>query len=194
MDRAPGRMNATIRGPDSADLASLTGFFAGLSLRTRVQRFFAPITPTAAALRRLSGGAGNADVLIAIQDGAIIGHAMAADRAGPGGDTMTDFGVVVTDVWQGQGVGSALVRALITRAQARGVTSVTMDVLPSNHRVLAMIASHWTPWRTDRSADCVTVRVPLPQHHQQQERSLAAPGAPIGRCPVVSPCTTPANW
>ena len=184
-------MNATIRGPDSADLASLTGFFAGLSLRTRVQRFFAPITPTAAALRRLSGGAGHADVLIAIQDGAIIGHAMAADR----GDTMTDFGVVVTDAWQGQGVGSALVRALITRAQARGVTSVTMDVLPSNHRVLAMIASHWTPWRTDRSADCVTVRVPLPQHQQQQqERSLAAPGAPIGRFPVVSPCTTPANW
>jgi GNAT superfamily N-acetyltransferase len=168
-------MNATIRGPDSADLASLTGFFAGLSLRTRVQRFFAPITPTAAALRRLSGGAGHADVLIAIQDGAIIGHAMAADRAGPGGDTMTDFGVVVTDAWQGQGVGSALVRALITRAQARGVTSVTMDVLPSNRRVLAMIASHWTAGRTDRSADCVTVHVRLPRH--QQERPHAAPGA-----------------
>jgi GNAT superfamily N-acetyltransferase len=168
-------MNATIRGPDSADLASLTGFFAGLSLRTRVQRFFAPITPTSAALRRLSGGAGNADVLVAIQDGAIIGHAMAADRAGPGGDTITDFGVVVTDAWQGQGVGSALVRALITRAQARGVTSVTMDVLPSNHRVLAMIASHWTAGRTDRSADCVTVRVQLPRH--QQERLMQPPAS-----------------
>lgn len=163
-DRAPGHMNATIRRPDSADLASLTGFFAGLSLRTRFQRFFAPITPTSATLRRLSGGAGHADVLVAIQDGVIIGHAMATDRAGPAGGTMTDFGVVVADAWQGQGVGSSLVRALITRAQARGVTSVTMDVLPSNHRVLAMIASHWTTRRTDRSADCVTVYVPLPRH------------------------------
>src|SRR3984893_9574200 len=110
MDRAPGRMNATIRGPDSADLASLTGFFAGLSPRTRVQRIFAPITPTATALRRLSGGADHPDLRIPTQDGACIGHAMAADRAGPGGDTMPDFAVVVTDACQGQGVGSALVR------------------------------------------------------------------------------------
>src|SRR5258708_25153015 len=173
MDRAPGHINATIRHPDPADLAALTGFFAGLSLRTRFQRFFAPMTPTPATLRRLSGGAGHADALVAIQDGAIIGHAMAADRAGPGGDTMTDFGVVVADAWQGQGVGSALVRALIGRAQARGVTSVTMDVLHSNHQVLAMIASHWTAGRTDPSADCGTVRVQLPRH--QQERLMQPP-------------------
>ena len=157
-------MSATIRRPGSADLASLTGFFAGLSLRTRFQRFFAPLTPTPATLRRLSGGAGHAHALVAIQDGVIIGHAMAADGAGPGGDTTTDFGVVVADAWQGQGVGSALVRALITGAQARGVTSVTMDGLHSNRQVLAMIASHWTAACTDLSTDCVTVHVRLPQH------------------------------
>jgi GNAT superfamily N-acetyltransferase len=190
MDGAPGHINATIRRPDPADLASLTGFFGGLSLRTRFQRFFAPITPTAAALRRLSGGAGGADVLVAIHDGVIIGHAMATDRAGPGGDTMTDFGVVVADAWQGQGVGSALVRALITRAQARGVTSVTMDVLYSNHRVLAMIASHWTAGRTDRSADCVTVHMQLPQHqHGRDSLSVdLAPACPGSAHETIAAC------
>ena len=58
---------------------------------------------------------------------------------------MTDIGVVVADAWQGQGVGSALVRALVSRAQARGVTSLSMDVLPGNHRVLAMIAGTGPP-------------------------------------------------
>jgi ribosomal protein S18 acetylase RimI-like enzyme len=186
-DRAPGHSNATIQRLDSVDLAALTGFFAGLSLRTRFQRFFAPVTPTLAALRRLSGGAGHADVLVAIQDGVIIGHAMATDRTGPEGDMMTDFGVVVADAWQGQGVGSALVRALIARAQARGVTSMTMDVLHSNRQVLAMIASHWTTARTDRSADCVTVHVRLPPH--QPERPHPAPGS---RLPATTrrPATT----
>jgi GNAT superfamily N-acetyltransferase len=75
--------------------------------------------------------------------------------------------VVVADAWQSQGVGSALMRALISRAQARGVTALRMDVLYDNHRVRSMIASHWTEMRTDRSADCITVQVPLPQHRPQ---------------------------
>ncbi len=75
---------------------------------------------------------------------------------------MTDIGVVVADAWQGQGVGSALVRALITRAQARGVTSIEMDVLPSNHRVLAMIKGHWPAARTGHSGDYNTICAQLP--------------------------------
>jgi hypothetical protein len=50
-------------------------------------------------------------------------------------------------------VGSALVRALITSAQARGVTSVAMDVLPGNHQVLAMIAGQRAAARTGHSRD-----------------------------------------
>ena len=57
--------------------------------------------------------------MVATRDGVIIGHAMAADRAGPRGARMTDIGVVVADAWQRQGVGSALMRALIAGAQAR---------------------------------------------------------------------------
>ena len=88
----------------------------------------------------------------------IIGHAMAVDRparpAGsaveparsavqsarsavrpaPPGGLVTEIGVVVADAWQGRGMGSALVRALISRAQARGVTSLAWTSCPPTGR------------------------------------------------------------
>ena len=169
----------TIRPPDPADLAALTGFLAGLSIRTRVQRFFAPVRPTAALARRACGQAGqpgpagqagsggHADILLATHNGIIIGHAMAADRAAAG-ESLTEIGVVVADTWQGQGVGSALVRALLRRAQARGVTSLSMDVLPDNQQVLAMIAGHWAAARSRRDADCVTIQIELPSARRER--------------------------
>jgi GNAT superfamily N-acetyltransferase len=171
--QAPARAAVTIRPPDPADLAALTGFFAGLSTRTRVQRFFAPLRPTPALVRRACQ-ASHGDVLLATHADVIIGHAMAADRAADRaaagaadratgrGESLTEIGVVVADAWQGQGVGSALIRTLVRRAQARGVTSLSMDVLPGNQQVLAMIAGHWTAARTERSADCLTIQVGLP--------------------------------
>jgi GNAT superfamily N-acetyltransferase len=88
------------------------------------------------------------------------GRAAAADRPAAG-ESLTEIGVVVADAWQGQGVGSALVRTLLRRAQARGVTSLSMDVLAGNQQALAMIAGHWAPARTERGADCLTIQVGL---------------------------------
>jgi GNAT superfamily N-acetyltransferase len=170
------------------DLTALSDFFAGLSERTRYLRFFAPVTPSPALLGLLSGhacGADRVDAVVATSGGVIIGHAMATDRAGPQnpeepqdpqGARTTDIGVVVADAWQGRGVGSALVRALISGAQARGVTSVAMDVLPGNYRVLAMIAGHWSAARIDRSPDYVTIDIRLPRH--QEQRPQARPARP----------------
>jgi GNAT superfamily N-acetyltransferase len=143
---------AVIRPIRPTDLAVLSDFFAGLSMQSRYQRFFAPVTPGPGLLRILSGSAGaTVDAVIAITDGGIVGHAMAADRATPRGGQTSDIGVVVADAWQGRGVGSALMRALITGAGARGVTSLTMDVLPGNHQVLAMITDHWPAARIGRA-------------------------------------------
>jgi GNAT superfamily N-acetyltransferase len=169
-----------IRRASAADLTALSDFFAGLSVQTRYRRFFAAVTPTPAMLRTLSGGTGTVDAVIAVRDGVIIGHAMAADLASPAdlsspadraraadramaGATMTEIGVVVADAWQGQGVGSALTSTLIAAAQARGVTDVAMAVLPSNQQVLAMIARRWPAARTGHGADFATVRVRLPR-------------------------------
>ena len=182
MDEAARSTPTRIRRASGADLAALRDFFARLSPQTRYLRFFAPITPTPAVLARLCGGTGGADTMVATRGGVIIGHAMAVDRAGPLGEAMTEIGVVVTDLWQGKGVGSALIRTLIARAQARGITSLTMDVLHGNQQVLAMITSHWPTARAGHSMGCTTVHVPLPP--RQQERPPPGPGAHV---PAVAP-------
>jgi GNAT superfamily N-acetyltransferase len=111
-------------------------------------------------LRTLAGERPGIDALVATRDGVIIGHAMAVDTAAPGGAT-ADIGVVVADAWQGRGVGSGLMRTLATRAEARGATTLVMNVLAENHRVLAMIASRWPAARYDRSAAEVTIHARL---------------------------------
>ena len=148
------------------DLAALGDFFAGLSVESRYLRFFAPVTPAYGLLHLLSGGPANVDAIVAVADGVIVGHAMAADgpedHGDPCGARVTDVGVVVADAWQRRGVGAALMRTLVTRAQARGVTALALDVLPGNRVVLAMIIGHWPDAAIGRSPDSLDIRIPLP--------------------------------
>ena len=138
------------------DLGGLRDFLAGLSAQTRYLRFFAGVPASAAMLRILAGQRPDADALVATRNGLIIGHAMAVDTAGPP-DAATEIGVVVADAWQGRGVGSGLIRALASRARDRGATTVVMEVMAENRRVLAMIAGRWPDARHDRSGAYVTV-------------------------------------
>jgi L-amino acid N-acyltransferase YncA len=159
-----GRAAVAIRQATPEDMQAISDFFAGLSAQTRYLRFFGPVTPGAGLLRTLSGCAENVDALVAVRSGCIVGHAMAADRDGPNRTRVTDVGVVVGDAWQGRGVGAALMRALVTGAQGRGVTVLEMDVLDLNHPVLAMITDHWPTARVGHTPDCVSIRVRLPLH------------------------------
>ena len=179
--RTPGHA-AEIRRAEPSDLVALGDFFAGLSARTRSRRFFAPVTPTSDMLRRLSGGTGNVEAVVATAGGGIVGHAMAADLAGSDGDPVTEIGVVVADAWQGRGLGSALVSTLVAGARARGVTSLVMDVLHANPRVLAMITRRWPAADIGVSRDCVTVRVRLPQDQPRRPspRPVRLPGPAAG--------------
>ena len=87
---------------------------------------------------------------------------------------------MVADAWQGLGVGSAVMRALTAGARARGVTSLTMDVLPGNHRMLALIARHWPAARIEHSADFATFRVRLPRPSRQRPQAQPSALASVG--------------
>ena len=173
-----GRAAVAIRQAAPEDLPSLSDFFAGLSAHTRYLRFFGPVTPGAALLRTLAGFADNIDALVAVRGGVIVGHAMAVDRDEPRGTRVTDIGLVVHDAWQGRGVGSALMRALVTGAQARGVSTLEMDVLDGNRQVLAMITGHWPAACVDHNSDGFAIRVRLPQVSSRP--TAAAPQLAIG--------------
>jgi GNAT superfamily N-acetyltransferase len=169
-----GGAAAAIRPAYPEDLAALGEFFAALSPRTRYLRFFGPVTPSTALLRQLCGLPGTIDAVVAVRAGIIVGHAMAADRTDPRGARVADIGVVVADAWQGRGLGAALMRALVTRAQARGVTLMEMDVLNGNRQVIDMITSHWPAARVERSPDSISIRIRL-QHQQQHAHPRPAP-------------------
>jgi len=173
---AHSRLVFEIRRACSTDHAALSEFLTGLSPRVRYLRFFTGAPPTGPAmLRILTGGAGCADALLATENGVIIGHAMASDSTGRDGGRWTEIGVVVADGRRGMGVGSALVRCLISRAQARGATTVVMEVLAENRQVIAMIADHWAVTHEDRSGAYRTIHARVPQPGDREWPQLRAP-------------------
>jgi len=150
-------VNFAIRRPCISDHDGIREFLKALSPRASYLRFFSGAPPTSGAmLRILAGGSAHTDVLVATGDDVIIGHAMAGDRTGPGGTRLTEIGVVVADAYRGQGVGSALVRQLVARAQLRGATAVVMEVLAENRQVLTMISDHWPVASQERSGAYIT--------------------------------------
>ncbi|MEV7907813.1 GNAT family N-acetyltransferase, partial [Streptomyces anulatus] len=101
-------------------------FLAGLSARTRHLRFFADVDGRSASLvRALLAVDDRRDVLLAVTGETVVGHAMGF----MGGAADVEVAVVVTDGWQGRGIGSRLVRRLLRRASVKGAGTVGMDVL-----------------------------------------------------------------
>jgi ribosomal protein S18 acetylase RimI-like enzyme len=161
LDRDRRFGDVKIRAAAADDCEAIKSFVAGLSLRARLLRFFTPASPpSSAVLKRMCGAAPGTDVLVATEEGAVIGHAMAVDTVGPDGSA-TDLGLVVADRWQNRGLGTQMFRWLTERAAARGVREAVMDVLPENQRMLSMISRHWADAGYEFSAGSVTVRVLL---------------------------------
>src|SRR5689334_5757832 len=182
----PSRVDIAIRTAHSTDHPALREFLTGLSPRVRYLRFFSGAPPTSQAmLRILTGGAGCTDALVATENGVIIGHAMASDAAGHGGSRRTEIGVVVADGRRGMGVGAALVRGLLARAQERGATVLVMEVLAENRQVITMITDHWLVTRRDQSGAYLTIHAQLPQPPGDQPGASPAVGrVPPTRLPI----------
>ena len=170
---AQQRGNFAIRRPCIADHEAIREFLTGLSPRARYLRFFSGAPPARPCCASWPAGAAHTDVLVAIENDVIIGHAMAGDRTGPGGTRLTEIGVVVADARRGAGVGSALVRGVLARARTRGATAVVMEVLAENRQVLTMISDHWPVASLERSGAYVTISARL----QPEVPSWPVPGS-----------------
>jgi RimJ/RimL family protein N-acetyltransferase len=75
------------------------------------------------------------DAFVVVLDGEIVGVGR-LDRVPGRGDAEVAF--VVTDAFQGQGLGGALLRRIIARADELGVDRLVADTLLVNHRMLAV--------------------------------------------------------
>jgi GNAT superfamily N-acetyltransferase len=175
-----------IRPARHEDREPLRQFLSGLSLQTRYLRFFSGIVPTTPGMLRILLGE-RGDVMVATDDGNMIGHAMAGYVPDPGGTCAAHIGVVVADGRRGQGVGSALLRALDTAIQARGATTLIMDVLPENTLVLNMIATRWPAAHYAPSPEYLTITAPAAPPPPTSPAMTASPATPAVAAPASPP-------
>jgi len=144
-------INFRIMQPEDAAIEQ--EFVRGLSIQSRIMRFFSPITELSPVwLERFTNAIFPADnALIATVDNASQERIVGVARYGTSEkDGVVDFAIVVADDWQGQGLASMLMSGLIASATIAGIDELTGLVLPQNQAMLQLAASFG--FRVDTSA------------------------------------------
>jgi GNAT superfamily N-acetyltransferase len=159
MFRIQDRLAVGFREAQPQDCDVIRQFVCDLTPKSQYLRFFAAVAPPSRGLlAALCGGDARSDIFLAVdQAGTVIGHGMAADRIAADGTPVSHLGLVITDSWQLNGVGTALMELLIRRARSRGVEALVMDVLPDNQRMLGMIARRWPRASREYTPDSVLI-------------------------------------
>ena len=131
----------TLRFVEPEDADALQGYFRSLTVRSRYNRFLGAMSelPRTELDHFIHVGEGDRFSVIEVMaiDGieTIVGEARYAFDA----DKATfEFGLSIEDRWQGQGVGSALLRNLECRAAAFGAKHLFGDTLRSNDVMIGL--------------------------------------------------------
>lgn len=130
-----------IRAGDAADLAK---FYSGLSLESRVLRFFAAVANADSSVRRMVDidyASRYGLVAVAGPKAEIVGHAMYVQVQ----PRMAELALAVADGYQGRGLGTILLGQLAEAAQAAGFDVLEAIVRPENHRMLQMLRESGFP-------------------------------------------------
>jgi GNAT superfamily N-acetyltransferase len=161
-----------------SDRAVLREGFAALSDRSRYRRFLSPVRElTDPMLERLVGDVDGVNhvalICVALPEGGEerpvgVGRLIRYQND----PTAADIAVTVLDDWQGRGVATALIRALLTR-RPHGVTQLRTMTAAGNGAALAMLAAAGSlTTRTEHGV--VEVSVQLPPGYAPHE----GPGVP----------------
>lgn len=130
----------TIRPIRARDAALELAFLAGLSSHTRYQRVLSGRGLLPGELRRLTRIDYRRDMALVATvsvDGieAMLGVARYVRQADA---RSAEFAVVVSDAWQGRGLGERLMRRLISAASGHGLQSLTGMTLSTNRPMLTL--------------------------------------------------------
>jgi GNAT superfamily N-acetyltransferase len=131
----------TVRFVEPRDAEALQNYFRGLSVRSRYNRFLGAMRELPQSELGHFTHAGEDDrfsvIALMMVDGfeTIVGEARYGLEVGTGN---FEFGLSIDDRWQGQGIGSALLRNLDCRAAAFGAKQIFGDTLRSNDVMLGL--------------------------------------------------------
>jgi RimJ/RimL family protein N-acetyltransferase len=131
----------TVRFVEPRDADALQGYFRSLSVRSRYNRFLGAMSELPQTLLDHFIHVGEADrfsvVAVMLLDGieTIVGEARYAFDTDTGS---FEFGLSIDDRWQGQGIGSALLRNMECRAAAFGAGRLFGDTLRSNDVMIGL--------------------------------------------------------
>lgn len=146
----------TLRALRDTDAPLLAAGFAELSPDTRRQRFhFAKNALTAAELVRLTACDGITQYAILALDAAGTAIAVARWARDAIDSTQAELAIVVTDAWQGQGLGWELLQRLRAAAGERGIERLTAVLLPENTRMIALLKRMGARYGRDEDAQLI---------------------------------------
>ncbi len=173
-----------VRFVEPGDAGALQAYIRSLTTRSRYNRFLGAISELPQTLLEHFVHVGEDERFSVIATTMIDGHETIVGEARYAFDADTgsfEFGLSVDDRWQGQGIGSALLRNLECRAAAFGSKRLFGDTLRSNEAMIALarksgfaFAHHPDDWklvRFEKACRCSTPGDSL--------RQLAARGAKV---------------
>jgi GNAT superfamily N-acetyltransferase len=146
----------------AVDAGGLRGLLAGLSTSSSYFRFLSGVRhPSDRMVARLlqrdaTHGAWLAVVRDADFGDVVVGHVMWALA-----DDAVEYGVVVTDAWQGLGIGRRLIQAALAEAVVAGAVAVRLDVHVENGRVIGMLRRSMPDAIVTRDAEMLTYWAPM---------------------------------
>jgi acetyltransferase len=139
------RARVTIRQIEAVDAFGISAFYASLSAESRARRFLAAsrgISPAeaerfASVHHRTEDGYVAVVAEVGANDGLIVGHAtLTSDGTG----TPPEIAFAVADGWQRRGIGTALLREVISAAQGRGIQRLQASLFVDNVAMRRLLA------------------------------------------------------
>jgi RimJ/RimL family protein N-acetyltransferase len=133
--------SVTVRFVEPQDADALQAYFRSLTVRSRYNRFLGAMSELPQTELDHFVHAGEADRFSVIATMSIDGFETIVGEARYAFNTETDsfeFGLSIDDRWQGQGIGSALMKNLECRAGAFGAKRLFGDTLRSNDAMIAL--------------------------------------------------------
>jgi GNAT superfamily N-acetyltransferase len=136
---------------------ALLAFLRQLSSRTAYSRFLTRAMPEDVADVDLMLARDPCHrAVLALRGEEIVGHAQAAGS--PGLDAV-EIGVVVADEWQGRGIGTLLVRALLDEGPAATAGELDAFVLAWNTRARRLLTDLWPDAVVERDGELLHYRM-----------------------------------